>query len=151
MKKSTHLPAFIKYHREQLGLTQEQLALKAGVGLRFVRELEQGKSTLRLDIINKVLDLFGYEMRAARETIDAYRVWRDYFNKPVVITLKNKQKIYGFIIHEVKNEEHEIKAWRIVPNNNAIEWKETRDEKKKEKLERIINHSDIVEIEYQKK
>ncbi|MFY7849601.1 MAG: transcriptional regulator, partial [Bacteroidia bacterium] len=42
--------------------TQPELALKAGVGLRFLRELEQGKQTLRLDKVNKVLQLFGYEV-----------------------------------------------------------------------------------------
>ena len=40
-------------------MTQEELALKAGVGLRFIRELEQGKETLRLDKVNQVLSLFG--------------------------------------------------------------------------------------------
>jgi len=46
-----------------LGLTQEDLARRAGVGLRFIREMEQGKQTLRLDKINQVLALFGYEMQ----------------------------------------------------------------------------------------
>jgi uncharacterized protein len=52
----------IKEKRKQLGLTQLQLAEKAGVGLRFLRELEQGKSTLRIDKVNQVLQLFGYQM-----------------------------------------------------------------------------------------
>ena len=42
-------------------LTQQDLAEKAGVGLRFVRELEQGKLTLRLDKVNQVFELFGTE------------------------------------------------------------------------------------------
>ncbi len=54
--------AFIKERRKTLGLTQTDLALKAGVGLRFVRELEQGKQTLRLDKVNQVLALFGHEV-----------------------------------------------------------------------------------------
>ena len=45
-----------------LRLSQPDLAAKAGVGLRFVRELEQGKSTLRLDKVNAVLQLFGHEV-----------------------------------------------------------------------------------------
>lgn len=53
---------FVKQKRSQFGLTQPELAEKAGVGLRFVRELEQGKPTLRLDKINQVLSLFGHEM-----------------------------------------------------------------------------------------
>lgn len=56
------LPFFIKKKRKQLKLTQPELAQRAGVGLRFVRELEQGKETLRLDKVNQVLALFGSEM-----------------------------------------------------------------------------------------
>ena len=48
--------------RKAAGLTQAQLALRAGVGLRFVRELEQGKPTVRLDKVNQVLSLFGCEL-----------------------------------------------------------------------------------------
>lgn len=53
---------FVKETRKSVGLTQEQMALKAGVGLRFVRDLEQGKDTLRLDKVNQVLALFGKEV-----------------------------------------------------------------------------------------
>lgn len=56
------LSLFIKLKRNQSGLTQPELAEKAGVGLRFLRELEQGKETLRLDKVNQVLALFGHEM-----------------------------------------------------------------------------------------
>lgn len=56
------LSAFIKQKRDETNLTQAELAEKAGVGLRFIRELEQGKETLRLDKINQVLKLFGYEL-----------------------------------------------------------------------------------------
>ncbi len=53
---------FVKQKRKELKLTQEDLALHAGVGLRFVRDLEQGKKTLRLDKVNDVLALFGKEV-----------------------------------------------------------------------------------------
>ena len=53
------LATFVKAKRKQFGLTQEELSLKSGVGLRFVRELEQGKETLRMDKVNQVLSLFG--------------------------------------------------------------------------------------------
>ena len=56
------LNEFVKEKRNAVRLTQPELAEKAGVGLRFVRELEQGKETLRMDKINQVLKLFGYEM-----------------------------------------------------------------------------------------
>lgn len=50
---------FVKAKRKQYHLTQVGLAESAGVGLRFVRELEAGKPTLRMDKVNAVLDLFG--------------------------------------------------------------------------------------------
>lgn len=58
------IPSFVKERRKQLRLTQPELAMRAGVGLRFVRELEQGKKTLRLDKVNQVLALFGAEVGA---------------------------------------------------------------------------------------
>ncbi|MBL7791974.1 MAG: helix-turn-helix transcriptional regulator [Saprospiraceae bacterium] len=57
-----NLASFVKEKRGAVKLTQPELAEKAGVGLRFIRELEQGKQTLRLDKVNQVLALFGYEM-----------------------------------------------------------------------------------------
>ena len=53
------LKEFVKKQRKIHGLTQIELAHKAGVGLRFVRELEQGKATLRMDKVNQILQLFG--------------------------------------------------------------------------------------------
>lgn len=52
----------IKDLRKEYKLTQEELAYKSGVGLRFVRELEQGKPTVRLDKVNQVLSLFDMEL-----------------------------------------------------------------------------------------
>ena len=62
--KSTKLSAVVKTLRKEYGLTQEDLALKSGVGLCFVRNLEQGKPTLRMDKVNQLLDLFNYELTA---------------------------------------------------------------------------------------
>jgi len=56
------LSDFLKDKRKKLNLTQQQLAEKAGVGLRFIRDLEQGKTTLRMDKVNQVLILFGQEL-----------------------------------------------------------------------------------------
>lgn len=50
---------FVRSKRRQARFTQKELASKAGVGLRFIRDLEQGKKTLRIDTLNKVLALFG--------------------------------------------------------------------------------------------
>lgn len=60
------LSEFIKEKRNAVKLTQPELAEKAGVGLRFIRELEQGKETVRLDKVNQVLKLFGYQAGAVK-------------------------------------------------------------------------------------
>lgn len=60
--RKTVLTETLKRLRKEYGLTQEELALKSGVGLNFVRELEQGKPTVRLDKVNQVFNLFNYEM-----------------------------------------------------------------------------------------
>ena len=62
------LSEFIKEKRNLSRLTQPEMAEKACVGLRFVRELEQGKETLRLDKVNQVLQLFGYQVGAVELT-----------------------------------------------------------------------------------
>lgn len=59
---SNKTSSLIKEKRKLLRLTQPELAAKAGVGLRFVREIEQGKTTLRMDKVNEVLKLFGFEL-----------------------------------------------------------------------------------------
>ncbi|MCP1102850.1 helix-turn-helix transcriptional regulator [Aequitasia blattaphilus] len=50
---------YIKEKRKSVGLTQEEFAMRAGLGLRFVRDLEQGKETVRLDKVNQALAMFG--------------------------------------------------------------------------------------------
>lgn len=56
------LREFVKVKRNSADLTQQELADKAGVGLRFIRDIEQGKASLRLDKVNQVLNLFGHQM-----------------------------------------------------------------------------------------
>lgn len=58
----TRISIVIKNLRKEYNLTQEDLAVKSGVGLRFLRELEQGKPTVRLDKVNQVLNLFNKEV-----------------------------------------------------------------------------------------
>ena len=62
-----NLSTTVKMLRKQYNLTQEELSLKSGVGLRFVRDLEQGKETLRLEKVNQLLDFFNYEMVATQK------------------------------------------------------------------------------------
>ena len=53
---------FLKSKRKALGMTQADLSSKAGVGLRLVREIEQGKTSMRMDKVNQILALFGSEL-----------------------------------------------------------------------------------------
>lgn len=50
---------FVKTERKKAGLTQEEFAIRSGLGLRFVRDLEQGKPTVRMDKVNQALAMFG--------------------------------------------------------------------------------------------
>ena len=59
---SNLISATLKSLRKEHGLTQVDLAMKSGVGLNFVRELEQGKATVRMDKVAQVFNLFGYEL-----------------------------------------------------------------------------------------
>ena len=52
---------YIKEERKKAGLTQEEFAMRSGLGLRFVRELEQGQETVRMDKVNQALAMFGKE------------------------------------------------------------------------------------------
>jgi y4mF family transcriptional regulator len=63
---------FVKAKRKAARLNQHDLADRAGVGLRFIRDLEQGKASLRLDKVNQVLGLFGHRMAPTpfREAVD---------------------------------------------------------------------------------
>ena len=52
---------YVKEERRKAGLTQEEFAIRSGLGLRFIRELEHGKETVRLDKVNQALAMFGKE------------------------------------------------------------------------------------------
>lgn len=64
----TALSKIIKEKRRQNRMTQEELAAKSGLGLRLVREIEQGKVTMRMDRVNQLLALFGMELVPAPKT-----------------------------------------------------------------------------------
>lgn len=66
----TTISRYVKNMRKQYRLTQQDLSEKSGVGLRFVRDLEQGKTTLRMDKVNQVLDMFGAELVPAKQSRD---------------------------------------------------------------------------------
>jgi y4mF family transcriptional regulator len=69
-KNLNPIASFIKEKRKKLSLTQIELAEKAGVGIRFIRELEQGKETLQLNKVNQVLQLFGQEVGPVKKVIE---------------------------------------------------------------------------------
>lgn len=58
--KHPPLNKFVQLKRKSLKMTQKEMSEKSGVGIRFIRELEKGKQTLKMDKINQVLDLFGF-------------------------------------------------------------------------------------------
>lgn len=71
-KQNNVIGNFIKAERRKAGLTQEEFAMRSGLGLRFVRELEQGKETVRMDKVNQALAMFGMKavpgrMRGGKE------------------------------------------------------------------------------------
>ena len=61
-KKTTEIGTFIKQKRMKLRITQADLAKRVGLGYDFIREVEQGKKTVRLDKLNLLLDFFGFEI-----------------------------------------------------------------------------------------
>jgi len=58
---------FVKTNRRKAGLTQEEFAMRSGLGLRFIRDLEQGKATVRMDKVNAALHMFGMEAGPVRK------------------------------------------------------------------------------------
>jgi y4mF family transcriptional regulator len=66
--KMNRLSELVKLTRKQHGMTQHDLALKSGLGLRLIWEIEQGKTTMRMDKVNQLLALFGMELVPASKT-----------------------------------------------------------------------------------
>lgn len=66
----TDIATTVKALRKTYGLTQEDLAMKSGVGLCFIRSLEQGKRTLRMDKVTQLLDYFNYSLTAVPNVVN---------------------------------------------------------------------------------
>lgn len=134
---------FVRYSRSRLKMTQVDLSEKAGVGLRFIRELEQGKQTLRVDKVNQVLQLLGYRLSPAPiRIIDPYEILLKFLNKNVEVYLKNKTELTGFIIESI-TEGMDVKAWKFLSGSNYLKYQKSKDPE----LLQVINHSDIENIE----
>ena len=65
--RTDKIATFVRESRKAAGLTQEDFAIRSGLGLRFVHELEQGKETVRLDKVNQALAMFGMEAVPGRK------------------------------------------------------------------------------------
>ena len=63
IRSAQQLGEALRAARKQLGLTQPQLALAAGVGVRFIVDLEAGKATVRLENVLRVIDALGGEVQ----------------------------------------------------------------------------------------
>ena len=61
---------FVKRKRKEAGVTQEEFSVRSGLGLRFVRDLEQGKETVRMDKVNTALAMFDMEAVPGRREND---------------------------------------------------------------------------------
>lgn len=124
-------------------MTQEELAEKAGVGLRFIRDLEQGKESLRMDKVNQVLALFGYRTTpGTSRKKDQWEIIMNHMNRSVHVYLKDRNVLVGALI-DYKMEDQEVKSWRFVSNNNALKYRDTKDES----LVQDINNDDIINVE----
>lgn len=135
--------AFVKYNREKLGITQEQLSSRAGLGIHFIRDLEQGKPSVRLDKVDKVLALFGHRLGPVADKVDPYQLWQDYKNEAVEITLKDRSIVRGFLVKELRDERNSIVAWTLVPFPNILGWMQ----KEEEKFAIRITHREIDSIQ----
>ena len=143
MREESTISSFIKYSRKKNRLTQASLAMKAGVGLRFIRDLEQGKESLQMDKVNQVLSLFGSKLIPGPGRMqDPYKILLNNMNKPVSIYLKNKNVLKGFIVEAV-NTDLRIEAWKFVPDYKIKEYRKTHDSS----LEQTIAHREIDQIE----
>ncbi|MBP9694770.1 MAG: helix-turn-helix transcriptional regulator [Alphaproteobacteria bacterium] len=62
-EKMRKLGRLVRETRKEQGLTQEQLAATTGVGLRFMRELEQGKESCHIGKVMMVMAMLGLDLQ----------------------------------------------------------------------------------------
>lgn len=111
--ENNRISTFVRYNRQRLQMTQADLAQKSGVGLRFIRELEQGKASLRLDKVNQVLGLFGQTIApAVIAQLDPYEILLHYVSKNVTIQLSNKKTVTGLLTGPVYDH-NQVTGWRL--------------------------------------
>lgn len=139
------LSSFIRYQRKKHGYTQEELSQKAGVGLRFIREVEQGKESIQLDKVEQVLQLFGFQLFVSKHRINPYDIWQTYLNQMVVIEFKNRLRKTGILIGEITSKnEGIITGWKFIPNSMVVQYLKNKSETLIEEL----NHAEIDSIAF---
>jgi y4mF family transcriptional regulator len=134
-----HISSFLKYNRVRLGLKQEELAKRAGVGIRFLRELEQGKESLKMDKVNQVLRFFGYSLSPVQGKMPSpYSMLLNGTQKKIKLYLGKNKLITGTLVgFQTKNEQ--ILRWKIVADEFLKEYKRT----KHPGLVQFAEHTDI--------
>ena len=100
MVAKTIIAQYVKEMRKKYKLTQVDLSEKAGVGLRFVRELEQSKATLRLDKVNKVFELFGSECGPVPMKREGDEVWK---TRDLQSIERTRESIIGYFVQSWKH------------------------------------------------
>ncbi len=142
METPTNIAAFVKFNREKLKLTQEKLAEISGVGIHFIRNLEQNRAGLRFDKVNQVLAVFGFHLAPSANAHDPWQIWKDFLGQPVRILKYDGKEVIGFLMEPVRDEKSNIVAWQVLPNPLALEWKETKNNS----LYVEVKQADIKEI-----
>ncbi|MET0636477.1 MAG: type II toxin-antitoxin system Y4mF family antitoxin [Chitinophagaceae bacterium] len=142
MSNVKHISNFVRYNRSKSNLTQQELAGRAGVGLRFIRDLEQGKETVRLDKVNQVLSLFGHTVWAgSQKQEDPYEMMLLYHKQSVTLVLRNRTSLEGLLADPVMVN-NEIVAWKFVPEKNKTDWQKN----KSDQLVEIVDHTQIESV-----
>lgn len=113
---TSYIISFIRENRQKMGLTQEDIAARAGVGLRFVRDLEQGKETVQLNKVNQILALFGAQLIPGNE-LDCFKILKEHYRKRVRVELKNKA-VYTGTLTDYRYQDNKIYAWHLELEND---------------------------------
>jgi y4mF family transcriptional regulator len=143
MEEDKSLTYFVKYMRNKTGLTQNDLAQKAGVGLRFIRDLEQGKQTLRMDKVNQVLALFGHRVSAeTSRKKDQWEIIMNHLNRSVQIYLTDRTVVMGVLLNYKMNDQ-KVESWEFVPTGKALKYRDTKDES----LIEVIDNDKLLNVE----
>ena len=148
---------YVKAERKKLGLTQEEFALRAGLGLRFVRDLEQGKETVRLDKVNQALQMFGMEAvpgKIRRDDAPGSRVFKlsaAYDMLPVNVILPSDKEQTALTVHGKKRNIRR-KDFMFLADSCGISEKAAGNLmesvlRRKEKLEQICRQSQLSKIQ----